>query len=96
MGLGLAAVTPEIRRTYNLDGKVEGVLITRVDPNSDAADKGLQPGDILMSISNHSVHTPQDVQRSVAEAHAQGRKSVLVLVNGSNGPRYVAVDIGQT
>ena len=96
MGLGLAAVTPEIRRTYNLEGNVEGVLITRVDPNSDAADKGLQPGDILISISNRSVHTPQDVQKSIAEAHAQGRKSVLVLVSGSNGPRYVAVDIGQT
>lgn len=96
MGLGLAAVTPEIRRTYNLDGNVEGVLITRVDPNSDAADKGLQPGDILMSISNRSVRTPQDVQKTIAEAHAQGRKSVLVLVSGSNGPRYVAVDIGQT
>jgi serine protease Do len=96
MGLGLAAVTPEIRRNYNLEGKGEGVLITRVDPNSDAADKGLQPGDILLSVSNHSVHTPQDVQKSVAEAHAQGRKSVLVLVSGSSGPRYVAVDIGQT
>jgi serine protease Do len=96
MGLGLAAVTPEMRRTYNLDGTVEGVLVTRVDPNSDAADKGLQPGDVLISVSNRSVHTPQDVQKSVADAHAQGRKSVLVLVAGSGGPRYVAVDIGQT
>ena len=96
MGLGLAAVTPEIRRSYNLDGNVEGVLITRVDPNSDAADKGLQPGDVLLSIGNRAVHTPQDVQKTVAEAHAQGRKSVLVLVSGSSGPRYVAVDIGQT
>jgi serine protease Do len=96
MGLGLAAVTPEIRRSYNLEGNVEGVLVTRVDPNSDAADKGLQPGDVLISIGNHSVRTPQDVQGRVAEAHAQGRKSVLVLVAGTNGPRYVAVDIGQT
>ena len=96
MGLGLAAVTPEMRRTYNLDGDVEGVLITRVDPNSDAADKGLEPGDILVSIGNRAVHTPQDVKSRVADAHAQGRKSVLLLVSGSNGERYVAVEIGQT
>ena len=69
MGLGLAAVTPEMRRSYNLDGSVEGVLITRVDPK---------------------------VQSRIADAHAQGRKSVLLLVSGSNGQRYVAVDIGQT
>jgi serine protease Do len=96
MGLGLAAVTPEMRRTYNLDDSVEGVLITRVDPNSDAADKGLQPGDVVVSVGNKTVHNPQEVQARVADAHATGRKSVLLLVSGANGPRYVAVDIGQT
>jgi serine protease Do len=97
MGLGLAAVTPETRRNYNLDDAAEGVLITRVDPNSDAADKGLQPGDVVVSVGNRPVRTPQDVQNRIAEAHAQGRKSVLLLVssNGS-GTRYVAVEIGQT
>jgi serine protease Do len=96
MGLGLAAVTPEMRRNYNLDGTVEGVLITRVDPNSDAADKGLEAGDILVSIGNKSVHTPSEVLKSVSDAKAQGRKSVLLLVSRSNGQQYVAVDIGQT
>ncbi|MBV9330489.1 MAG: DegQ family serine endoprotease [Alphaproteobacteria bacterium] len=96
MGLGLAAVTPEMRRNYNLQGPTEGVLITRVDPNSDAADKGLEPGDILVSIGNRAVHTPQEVLSRIADAHAQGRKSVLLLVSGSAGPRYVAVEIGQT
>jgi serine protease Do len=96
MGLGLAAVTPEMRRTYNLDDSVSGVLITRVDPNSDAADKGLQPGDVVVSVGNKAVHNPQEVQARVADAHATGHKSVLLLVSGANGPRYVAVDIGQT
>src|SRR6185312_1185561 len=43
MGLGLAAVTPEARRNFNIDAAVDGVLITRVDPDSDAGDKGIQP-----------------------------------------------------
>ena len=94
MGLGLTAVTPETRRAYNLDDTVQGVLVTRVDPSSDAADKGLQPGDVVLSVGNRQVHTPQDVQARVAEAKASGRKSVLLLVSGSQGPRYVAVDIG--
>jgi len=96
MGLGLAAVTPQTRRLYNLDDNAQGVLITKVDPDSDAADKGLQPGDVLMSVSNKTVHTPQDVQRGIAEAHNMGRKSVLLLVATSAGSRYIAVDIGKT
>ncbi len=96
MGLGLAAVTPETRRVFNLDDGAQGVLITKVDPDSDAADKGLQPGDVVMSVSNKTVRTPQDVQKGVAEAQGMGRKSVLLLVATSGGSRYIAVDIGKT
>ncbi|HSZ74062.1 MAG TPA: DegQ family serine endoprotease [Rhizomicrobium sp.] len=93
MGLALAPLTAETRHAYNVGRDVDGVVITKVDPNSDAADKGLLPGDVLMSIGNQPVHTPQDVQSRVANAHAQGRKSVLLLVGTTNGPRFVAVDI---
>ena len=93
MGLGLAAVTPDTRRAFNLDQNVSGVLITKVDPNSDAADKGIQPGDVVVSIANHPVHTPQDVKKGVADAKAQGRSAVLVLVSGQNGQRFVALSV---
>lgn len=96
MGLGLASVTDDARRAFNLGDDINGVLITKVDPNSDAADKGLQPGDVLVAVGNRPVHTPQDVQGRVADAHASGKKSVLLLVTGASGPRYVAVDLGQT
>ena len=94
MGLGLAAVTPDARKTYNLADSVSGVVITKVDPTSDAADKGLTPGEVLMKVGNRAVKTPQDVQASVAEASKGGRKSVLLLVAGQGGSRFVAVDIG--
>lgn len=94
MGLGLAAVTPETRRAFNLDNKVNGVVVTKVDPNSDAADKGLEPGDVLMSIANHPVRSPQDVKASVAAAKAAHRDTVLVLVNGQGGQRFVAIKLG--
>ncbi len=96
MGLGLAAVTPDVRRAYNLEQGVDGVLITKVDPNSDAADKGLQPGDVVVSVANHPVRTPQDVKKGIADAKAQGRSAVLVLVSGQNGQRFVALKISET
>jgi hypothetical protein len=40
------------------------------------------------------VHTPKDVQARVAAAKSQGRKSVLVLVTGQGGQRFVALKIG--
>src|SRR3954447_1436143 len=95
MGLGLAAVTPEVRHAFNLGQDVSGVVITKVDPNSDAADKGVQPGDVMVSIANRPVHTPQEVKSRIADAKAAGRSAVLVLLNGQNGQRFVALKIGQ-
>ncbi|HSM96013.1 MAG TPA: DegQ family serine endoprotease [Rhizomicrobium sp.] len=94
MGLGLAAVTPETRRAFNLDGNVNGVVVTKVDPNSDAADKGLEPGDVLVSVANRPVHSPQDVKASIAAAQAAHRDTVLVLVTGQGGQRFVAIKLG--
>jgi serine protease Do len=94
MGLGLAAVTPEVRRTYGLEGNVSGVIVTKVDPNSDAADKGIEAGDVIVQVADQPVHTPKDVQQRVAAAKAQGRKSVLVLVTGQRGQIFVALKIG--
>ncbi|MBI3758943.1 MAG: DegQ family serine endoprotease [Deltaproteobacteria bacterium] len=96
MGLGLAAITPDVRRAYSLDDGVSGVLITKVDPNSDAAQNGVQPGDVLVSVSRVAVRTPQDVQGRIAEAKSAGRKSVLLLVNGQSGQLYFTSDIDQT
>ena len=96
MGLGLTAVTPDARKTFNLADSINGVLITKVDPSSDAADKGLEPGDVVMKVGARVVHTPQDVQAGVVDAQKGGHKSVLLLVASQGASRFVAVDIGQT
>ncbi len=96
MGLGLSAITPQVRRAYNLDESVAGVLITKVDPSSDAAQNGVQPGDVLLSVSRAPVKTPQDVASRLKEAKTAGRKSVLLLVNGQSGQLYFTSDIGHT
>jgi serine protease Do len=94
MGLGLSSLTPETRHSLNLADNVSGVVITKVDPNSDAADKGLQPGDVVLKVGNRAVKTPQDVQSGVAEAQKSGRKSVLLLVaRSSGGTGFYALDI---
>ena len=94
MGLGLSSLTPEARKSFNLADSLNGVVITKVDPNSDAADKGLQPGDVVLKIGGRTVKTPQDVQSGVAEAQKGGRKSVLLLVARASGATsYVPVDI---
>ncbi|MCP5411486.1 MAG: DegQ family serine endoprotease [Alphaproteobacteria bacterium] len=97
-GLGLSSLTPQARRMFNLgDDVTNGAVITKVDPNSDAADKGLQPGDVVLKINNRDIKSPEDFQSGVAEAQKGGRKSVLLLVARSSGATgFVAIDIDNT
>jgi len=95
MGLSLSPLTPQARRSRRLDESATGVLITKVDPNSDAADQGLEVGDVVLKIGNRNVASPADLQSGVAEARKAGRKSVLLLVARAQGQTgFVAVDIG--
>ena len=95
MGLSLAPLTPQARRSRRLDENTTGVLITKVDPDSDAADQGLEAGDVVLKIGNRNVAAPSDIQSGVAEAKKAGRKSVLLLVARAQGQTgFVAVDIG--
>jgi serine protease Do len=97
-GLGLSSLTPEAKKTFSIaENVIAGAVITKVDPDSDAADKGLQPGDVVLRVGNRLVHTPTDFQAGVAEAKKGGRSSVLLLVaHSQGGTGFVAIDIDKT
>jgi len=95
MGMGLAPLTPQARRARQLDDDVTGVVITRVDPDSNAAEQGLQVGDVVLKINNRDIANLADLQSGIAEARRAGRKSVLLLVARAQGQTgFVAVEIG--
>ena len=95
LGLSLTALTPELARAANLPAGTRGVIITAVDPNSDASDKGLQRGDLILSVNNQLVTTPAQVVAAVDVARKAGRSSVLLLAKRGNTPeQFIGVDIG--
>ncbi|MGN6848414.1 MAG: Do family serine endopeptidase [Sphingomicrobium sp.] len=94
LGLSLAPLTPEAARGANLPGTAHGVIITGVDPNANAAEQGLQRGDLIISVNNQPVNTPAQVITLVGAARKAGRTSVLLLIQrGSAVPAFVGVDI---
>jgi len=97
-GLGLSSLTPEAKKNFNIaENVVTGAVITKVDPDSDAADKGLQPGDVVLRVGSRIVRSPADFQVGVSEAKKGGRTNVLLLVaHSQGGTGFVAIDIDKT
>jgi len=94
LGLSLAPLTPELAKAANLPAASRGVVITAVDPNSDASEEGLQRGDLVISINGGLVTTPAQVIAAVDSARKAGRPSVLLLVKRGAAPEaFVGIDI---
>jgi serine protease Do len=72
-----------------------GVVVQRVDPNSDASDKGLGRGDVILRAGDHKVTTPADVSAAVSDARREGRKEVLVLVAHGGHQVFVPLSTAQ-
>jgi serine protease Do len=73
-----------------------GVVITDVDPNGKAAEQGLQPGDVILSVGDTKVSAPADVEKKIADAKAGGLKAVLLRVKSGDHTQFVALSIGKS
>jgi len=70
----------------------DGVVISNVDPNSDAALKGIKEGDVVLKAGNETVTTPQDVAKAVKKAQDDGLPAVMFHIKKS-GDQTVLVAI---
>ncbi len=97
LGLALEALTPAVRQQLRInDPNLRGLVVGTVDPNSDAGQKGLQPGDVILSIDNGAVATPEAAASAIEAARRARRGTVLLLVKRGNGPpAYVGVELNR-
>jgi Do/DeqQ family serine protease len=91
LGLQVAPLTPELRDQLDVPAGGGGVVVTGVAPGSDAADAGLEPGDVIQQIDNRPVTRPDELDAQLRAA--KGRPlALLVLHRGAT--RYVALRAG--
>jgi serine protease Do len=69
----------------------EGVRVTDVDPNSSAAEHGIQSGDVILDAAGKTVTRPEEILAAFATAKADGRKAVLLRVKTEQSVRFVAL-----
>ncbi|BEV02619.1 Do family serine endopeptidase [Novosphingobium olei] len=92
--LGIAAIplTAQIARQLGATEDTKGVVITAVDTSGDAAAKGLQRGDIVLSANYKAVTSLADLEAVVRQAKAENREAVLLRIQRRGQPAlYVPI-----
>ncbi len=90
-GITVQNLTPQLRDQLGLPGDVQGVVISRIDPSSPAAEGGLQPGDVVQEVDRHPVKSTADFERLAADAKGE---VLLRIIRDGNGAFVVISPTG--
>lgn len=93
LGLSVGPLDAQARERFGIGDNAKGVVVTDVDGDKNAAEKGLQPGDVITRVNQTAVSSPRDVVKAVDEAAKAKRKAVLLLVERDGQQRFVAVEL---
>jgi serine protease Do len=94
LGLHVIAIDDADRLRFGL-GNIQGVLIDRVDPGTQAAELGLQVGDVIQQIGDEIASTPDQVMAQLAYGKPDANDIVAVLVRKQSGPQWVTLWVGR-
>jgi len=92
LGMRLVELNEGIRDLYEMDAKIEGVLVLFVEENSIAANKRIAAGNVIVEINQERVTTPKQVSTRLKDLRDSGRKNALLLVSEPSGElRFVTL-----
>jgi serine protease Do len=93
LGMNLVPLGPAARQEFNLSESARGVVVEGVTGASDASDKGLQRGDVIIRAGDRLVASAGDVAAAVSEWRKAGRKSIPLAITRGGRTLFVPVKI---
>lgn len=93
--LQLGMLTEMDRRNFGIPENAKGVLILDVAANSEAAEKGIQAGDVIVEINQQRLTEPTEVKELIARSRKEGNSNILILLDmgGKGDVRFVTLKI---
>ena len=76
--MALVPLTPEIAAQLGLRRGMQGLVVQSVEPNSPAAEAGLQEGDVIQEVNRQPVRTTEDVRTALQKS---GDRPPVLLIN---------------
>ena len=92
-GMRIAPLTEQARKQYGLDPELSGALVSAVEPDCEARELGIVPGDVITNVQGQPVTTPDDVRHAIQTAHDERRRYLAMLVQSKTGVRWVSLSI---
>jgi len=81
-GMSLSNITPRIAQELRLESDQRGAIVVDVEPQSPAAQAGIQPRDIIVRVGRTAVNNAAEASRELGRVPSGGTAFLRVLRNG--------------
>ena len=95
LGMVIKPIDRALREQYALDEATTGMVVTDVEPNSQAAIKGIQAGDLVLRINQITLSALDDLYDAIEQAQEKGRRNVMLYIQSEDSTRFIALPIDE-
>ena len=89
-GLKLSRITNSLKKKYEIE-EDEALVVTNIDPNGEAYEKGIREGDLIKRVGTEKVTSVKDFERLIEKS--KNKDTVLLLVKKpGGGSRYFTLN----
>jgi len=93
LGMSFGPLDESAQRRYGIPSNLHGVVVESVQASSDAGQKGLRRGDVIVRAGDKDAVSPADIPAAVAAAKKAGRTSVLLQIHRDGRNLFVPIKI---
>ncbi|MBD0316557.1 MAG: DegQ family serine endoprotease [Nitrospiraceae bacterium] len=90
-GVAVQDLDQDTAKELGLKGKAQGVVVTKVDPESGAQKAGLMPGDVIKEINRQPVKSVKDFEKM--SSGVKKGDNVLILINRRGNSLFLSAKI---
>ncbi|MDP9138513.1 MAG: PDZ domain-containing protein, partial [Pseudomonadota bacterium] len=83
LGMKLVMLDNDLRKQFKIESQVQGVVVLSVDPASGAADKRIEPGDVITEADQREARLPKDIAERAKELEGLGKNQMTLLISKS-------------
>ncbi|WP_282607577.1 Do family serine endopeptidase [Pelagibius sp. Alg239-R121] len=92
-GITLSDLTPDLRTRFHVDEEAAGVLVIEVEAGSEAEEKGVQPGDVILSVGLDPVASVEELASEIQSLQDEKVTVVTLGVQRNDQESFVALKL---
>lgn len=92
LGITVQELTRQVRMMYQISADIEGVMVSGVEPTSNAFAKGVREGAIILEVNKQKVATLAEYKKAVKSIRKGDTVALYVLDQAGESYRYFKAD----